>query len=929
MNEGGQDIKTPSITIESTPEGLYFRVGDLHVGPFANLNEADSTEVERQLNVSVSEVYLAKLRYSGRAGSSRTQPEVRETAVEVGETFTYTGDKPFVGRVQVTALGRPNSRYMKLTFRCGDDDPKCAGCPINRGVTLDFTGGEMDPSAFASYFDTDNPRDALRVLTERGLRPVCMGWLRSARIEGREEKAVTSAVVIDRLGTEGQAWFVHGPRCDLKRAPNWVTAMGWLCHGSKGRIGVLVEEFTTESEVMVPTDEELAHARTILRGRVSPDPMSLEGSVVWGIAEALKRRSQLKGGEIVKGYASDILTAGSPTWVKTPEGEPQLGATTGELGPTTTAKSQRERELITWLGAGRYHTGRMTEAGLTAGAEQVKDLGWILRKGLLPSMDLSHLILDNMLPWLLDRQIESRRNGIVQLAAMKNAELWARCRLKLLGNPAQPFDETLHRCVALKVYDSKLIARFAFAVFTYGVSVEERYTPEIQTPAEGDEELLDAARTVIRWNMSQERTYTTRPEHWPLIMGLGRRLEEEFGCDDIPLLLRSTPYKLAVVGYPFALLEGFEEPEERHIRLAYEWLRFCAKDIELDKYVVEWRRSHELGEAEYEEISEKLQEQLLEEVKVHSGTEEETETYRMIEYVAKHASATRDEVAGYIGMVPKTVTEKAQLLKGLGLLRSDKDGYHFTAKGVRFLRRWLPERKQVTDVTDVTGPVRAGGLSSGPVSSAGVGSRTGGNMSNIGNLEKPAPGGELLPARGTPVLPPSGGVGVEAATKEKAPRAGRPAETPQEKLRAIENLGLKIQGLRGEESLVEDELVDDVGQELGYAGRETRRLLDALVRDGGAFRPAPGRIGFVSRAVDEGHASMEVAPAPAEADGADVDGEKLRRVSEALQQYGPISVDDLASGLGIPREEVKRLLKVLQLEGHAFEQVGGLWRWQA
>jgi hypothetical protein len=190
------------------------------------------------------------------ASIPRGDLRVDETAIEVGETFTYTGDRPFLSRVQVTALGRPSSRYQELIFRCGDDDPKCAECPINRGVTLDFTSREMDPSAFVSYFDSDNPRDALRVLTERGLKPVCMGWLRSVRIEGSEERAVTPAIVIDRQGTEGQAWFVHGPRCDLKRAPNWVTAMGWLCHGSRGRIGVLVKEFTTESEVMVPTDEE-------------------------------------------------------------------------------------------------------------------------------------------------------------------------------------------------------------------------------------------------------------------------------------------------------------------------------------------------------------------------------------------------------------------------------------------------------------------------------------------------------------------------------------------------------------------------------------------------------------------------------------------------------------------------------------------------
>jgi hypothetical protein len=73
---------------------------------------------------------------------------------------------------------------------------------------------------------------------------------------------------------------------------------------------------------------------------------------------------------------------------------------------------------------------------------------------------------------------------------------------------------------------------------------------------------------------------------------------------------------------------------------------------------------------------------------------------------------------------------------GLGLLRSDKDGYHFTAEGVRFLRKWLPERRQVTDVT---GPVRSDGLSQESGGAEPLPSRTGGDMSDIGDLEKSAP----------------------------------------------------------------------------------------------------------------------------------------------------------------------------------------------
>ena len=39
-------------------------------------------------------------------------------------------------------------------------------------------------------------------------------------------------------------------------------------------------------------------------------------------------------------------------------------------------------------------------------------------------------------------------------------------------------------------------------------------------------------------------------------MELSKELEKRYGVEDIPLLLRNIPYKLAVIAYSFALLEG-------------------------------------------------------------------------------------------------------------------------------------------------------------------------------------------------------------------------------------------------------------------------------------------------------------------------------------------------------------------------------------
>ncbi len=623
-------------------------------------------------------------------------------AGEVGDTFTYTGDRRFCGRIQVVALGFPQSRYTRLTFHCTKAREGCPPCDLASSVQLTFESPDMDASAFATYFDTNMPRDALRVLIERGKKPGCPAWCNATICNGEDERAVTQVVVMDRQGVEGRAWFIHGPHCDLKKAPNWVIAEGWLCKGRLGRIGVLVHAFTAESEVSAPKTEDVEKAMMCLQQHAKVDDESLEHSVLWKVAQALQRGSQLKGKEIVKGNVSDLLTNASPVWVKTPEGPAQLGATTCELGPTTTAKSLRVRMLRDWLESGKYDTGRKTAAGLTAGAEKTEGIGWIVRKGLLPSMDLSWLVIDNMPPHALDSQIESRRDGVVTITAIRSAELWARCRLKLLGNPMQPFDETLYKCTALKVYDSKLIARFAFAVFTYGVSTQDRYSKDVRRSLPGDAELLTAAKMVFKWNLSQEITYSVQDQLWPTIMEYGRKLEETYGCEDIPLLLRSNPYKLSVLAYSFALLEGSTDPSERHVKLAYEWLDYCARDIELDKYVEWWRSQHQLSDGEYETAKNRLESEIAADLKEHGGSRAEAYTYKMVEFLAKNERGQRDEIAACAGVEAETISRKAKLLKGLELLRSDKDGYHFTAKGVRFFRRWLPENAQITEVTHVT-----------------------------------------------------------------------------------------------------------------------------------------------------------------------------------------------------------------------------------
>jgi hypothetical protein len=306
-----------------------------------------------------------------------------------------------------------------------------------------------------------------------------------------------------------------------------------------------------------------------------------------------------------------------------------------------------------------------------------------------------------MPPHALDEQIESRRDGIVAVSGIRGMEIWSRCRLKLLSNPQTPFEELVYKCVALKMFDHKLVARFAFAIYTYGVPADERYNHQVYTVTPEEEEILRAARTVLRWNLSRETHYQVPSEYWPTIMDLSKSLEGRYSVEDIPLLLRNIPYKLSVLAYSFALLEGYEAPELRHFKLAALWLEACAKDIELDAYAENQRKIRGLTDEEYQSIKWRLHEEIGKDKEEHGGEFQDSPVFQAVKYLVSHGKAQRDELCAFLELGKDTVTKKVNLLKGLGLLKSGRDGYAFTPKGVMFVKRWLSELSQ-TDQTQQT-----------------------------------------------------------------------------------------------------------------------------------------------------------------------------------------------------------------------------------
>ncbi|HID25495.1 MAG TPA: hypothetical protein EYP23_03420 [Thermoplasmata archaeon] len=115
-----------------------------------------------------------------KEAKTKIEIEAEGEAVEIGETFEYTGDRAFTGRVQVVALALPEARFTKLKFNCVAVECSTK-CLLSEGVTMELEGENFDPLAFASYFDTNKPLLAFSVWLERrkfscsNLKPTWVG----------------------------------------------------------------------------------------------------------------------------------------------------------------------------------------------------------------------------------------------------------------------------------------------------------------------------------------------------------------------------------------------------------------------------------------------------------------------------------------------------------------------------------------------------------------------------------------------------------------------------------------------------------------------------------------------------------------------------------------------------------------------------------
>jgi DNA-binding HxlR family transcriptional regulator len=625
-------------------------------------------ELAEELKMSPGEVALTKA----------TAFSEKPIAKQVSDIYRYEGLQFFYGELQITGIASAEARHSKLTFTCGKEDCDNHECPLKQGITIDFRS--LEQLDFFSYYFFTNSLDKPQFLSNYAK---CNLWQKYVTAKRENEVTIIKALVADLKGTEVVAQFINGPKCDLSKLPSWIDGEGFISTAERNKIIINIFAFSERAQVLPPSPEEVEKARSILQKYSSKYPSKLE--YIFFLGDLLRKKSQLKGKEATVGFVANLILDALPVWVKTPEGPPNLPGIIIEIGHTTTAKSQRDISFVNWVGAGSYKKGRQTEAGLTVGLEKIERLGYVARKGILPSSDLSSLILDNMPPDLLLSQLEALRNGLVEIYGIRSARFYARTRVKLLQNPRCPITENLHPCVALKMYDKRIIARSLFAIVTAGEKNEVRYNPEIYQLSKEEEELLEAARIILRYNMAFEVTFEIKDEKlWAKVMHLSKELDDTFGNEEIPLLLRNIPHKISALAYAFSLLSGKEKVGEEDIEVATEWLHNCALKLELDKFTQEWKEQNVTTESEIERIKEKLKELIEKEVKEVGGTFDDVSYVFILRTIAKSGSVHLAELQNE-GISRSTLLRRIAELKQLGLLKTEQ-GYRLTSKGIAFLK---------------------------------------------------------------------------------------------------------------------------------------------------------------------------------------------------------------------------------------------------
>ena len=360
----------------------------------------------------------------------------------------------------------------------------------------------------------------------------------------------------------------------------------------------------------------------------------------------------------------------------------------GDLGDTTTGKSETVKKLILLLKAGMIISAETASSvGLTGTATQSEKGQWFVDWGFLVLNDRKLLAIDgaHKLPFSQWAALsESERSGVVTIAKAAKNSAYARTRLIKIANAVdkeqdkfctKSMKDFLYPIQALAtVFDKTGIARLDLAVFADSRDVKaEDVNKQLDSDYDKDLELLADA---LRWCWSNTAKVEFTKEAITQILNSATVLYNIFFCDSVPLTSIDMKWKIARLSAALAFITVSSEDyktvtvTEEHVKAIVEFIEKEYANSGLNILAQEDR---------YETISLDDAKTLIGNIILKTGLDE-NEVIQVLKFIVLQGRVTKDQLITKFDLVEKNQFRPlVSFLVSEKLLRGGR-GYYSTSK---------------------------------------------------------------------------------------------------------------------------------------------------------------------------------------------------------------------------------------------------------
>ena len=370
------------------------------------------------------------------------------------------------------------------------------------------------------------------------------------------------------------------------------------------------------------------------------------------------------------------------------------------IGDTGTAKTTLAEAILRATRLGQKITASSSSrAGILYSLDDKINDKRVIRWGILPLNDRQLILIDesqkiNEIEW--GEMSTVRERGLLQVNRSVTGEHPAQTRLICLCNPSDYKSMTAHvfGVTALTFIPPPDLRRFDLAI----VAAKDDVSMDVINELKVDKDSVPQSITPDLLNASVSWAWTRRPDQIKIVPAAARLIADKareftskYASSDIPLVSMDMMAKLARLSTSLAaLLHSTDDTHEEiitqteHVEYVCDLLTeiYDHKNCQYDQYAQTQESESGLNDQDYEEI-----------VKAIEGAEEKeiyNESFQsLFKMLLSTTSISRSDIVARLDIGEKAVNQRIKLLKHFRLVRTGKNGYIKTPRGIQFLKRYL------------------------------------------------------------------------------------------------------------------------------------------------------------------------------------------------------------------------------------------------